>query len=367
METMTTEPNVQQQQPTLALALPANYANTLKPEQLRHVEQLKASIRVHDRAAVSAFGLEQQMGISGFSDGVLKDTRTKDIGEAGQMLTQVIQDISSYNAGCEKENSGFMSFFRKQATKLEKMRLNFNDAASNIDLMVGKLQEKKAALDKVCVDFEGMYNENERTYQFLTMLIFAAEQVLAEERSKHQQMLDSVAQDDAMEIQRLAAFKEDIDRFERRLNDLRITRVVAMQQAPEINNIKNGAEQISEGIQNAIVTAIPIWKNQMAMALGMQVLRDGKDALEAVKNVTNAMLIRNSEMNRDLALQSAEAVERGVVDIETIKTVNQNLIEAFQSSCTIAKEASEKRQRAAQELKAAEEQLKAEIVKYSQI
>lgn len=366
MDNMANETNVQQQ-PNLALALPANYANTLKPEQLRHVEQLKASIRVHDRAAVTAFGQEQQMGISGFSDGVLKDARTKDIGEAGQMLAQVVQDISSYNTGCEKENSGIMAFFRKQTTKLENMRLKFNTAASNIDAAVGKLQTKKAALDKVCADFEGMYRENERTYQFLTMLIFAAEQVLAEERSKHQQMLDSVAQDDAMEIQRLAAFKEDIDRFERRLNDLRITRVVAIQQAPEINNIKKGAEQISEGIQNAIVTAIPIWKNQMAMALGMQVVKEGMDALDAVRNVTNAMLIRNSEMNRDLALQSAKAVERGVVDIETIKTVNQNLINAFQGSCEIAKEASANRQRAAQELQKAESELKAEIAKYSQI
>ena len=170
-----------------------------------------------------------------------------------------------------------------------------------------------------------------------------------------------------MDAQKASDFNDDIIRFERRLYDLKLTRTMAIQQAPQIRNIQKSADEVSESIKTTIVTAIPLWKSQMAVALGMQAVREGLNAVNAVKNATNAMLIANSQMNKQLALESAKAVERGVVDIETINVVNQNLIDSLSGSYEIAQKAITAREEGAKKLRENEIELKNAIVKYTNL
>ena len=178
---------------------------------------------------------------------------------------------------------------------------------------------------------------------------------------------DAEASGAPMEAQKAKDFNDDIVRFERRLYDLKLTRTIAIQQAPQIRNVQKSADELSESIKTAIVTTIPLWKSQMAIALGMQVVREGLNAVNAVKDATNAMLLENSQMNKQLTLEVAQAAERGVIDIETINIINQNLIDSLSGSYEIAQKAITSREEGTKQLRANEVELKNAIVKYTNV
>ncbi len=350
------------------LSLPASYAQRMTPEAARKVADLKATIDMHDKGKVVAYGREQQASLGKFSDSILQGVGTKEVGEAGQLLAQVVGDLNGYKATCNQENSGLFGFFKKQKSKLKALQTKYRSLADNMDIVVKELQKKDLALGQVSRNFDVMYEENRATYEFLTMVIFAGEQALAEEKQKLATMRqEAEASGDSMEMQRVSDFSDDIIRFERRLYDLKLTRTVAIQQAPQIRNIQKGADEVSESIKTTIVTSIPLWKSQMAIALGMKVVKEGLDAVNSVKDVTNAMLLANSQMNKQLTLEAAQAVERGVIDIETINQVNQDLIESINGSYEIAQKAITAREEGAKQLQANEAELKAAIVKYTNL
>jgi len=362
-----------QQEPTMAvttmeqqLALPVNYQQKLTPEMARKVDALRANIDMHNKDKVIAFGREEQAQIGKFSESILNGVGTREVGEAGKLLTEVIAEINDYNAACDTENSGLFGFLRKQKSKIKSLQTKYKSASDNMDSIVKNLQMKDLALGNVSRTFDVMFDENRQMYEFLTMVIFAGEQALAEEKRKHEIMKkEAEASGDMMEIQKVSDFYDDIVRFERRLYDLKLTRTISIQQAPQIRNIQKSADEVSESIKTTIVTAIPLWKSQMAMAVGMQTVREGLNAVNAVKDATNAMLIANSQLNKQIALESAKAVERGVVDIETINTVNRNLIDSLTGSYEIAQQAITARQEGAKQLQANEAELKAAIIKYT--
>ncbi len=348
------------------LSVPANYAQRMTPEVARKVSDLKSSIDMHDKGKVIAYGREEQASIGKFSDSILQGVGTKEVGEAGKLLTRVIGDINGYKATCDKENTGLFAFLRKQKSKMQTLQTKYKSLAENMDTVVKELQKKDLVLGQVSRNFDIMYDENRTMYEFLTMVIFAGEQALQDEKQKLAVMQqEAEASGDLMEVQKASDFNDDIVRFERRLYDLKLTRTMAIQQAPQIKNIQKSADEVSESIKTTIVTAIPLWKSQMAVALGMQVVREGLNAVNAVKDATNAMLIANSQMNKQLTLEAAQAVERGVIDIETINTVNQNLIESLSGSYEIAQKAITAREEGAKQLQANEAELKAAIVKYT--
>lgn len=350
------------------LALPASYEQRMTPMQIKRVNELKASIDMHDKSKVLAFGREEQAHISKFSDSVLEGTSTKEIGEAGTLLVKVVGDIRGFGADCEKENSGFLAFLKKQKSKIQNMQTKYKSLAANMENVEQELQAKYNKLLEVSRNFDTMYANNEETYKFLTMLIFAGEQALQEEKAKLQQMQQEAQESgDQMEIQKVSDFANDIRSFESRLYDLKLSRYIAIQQAPQIRNIQKGADDTSKGIIRAITTSIPLWKNQMAMAVGMQAVRESLDVLNAVDDATNAMLIANSQMNKQLTLETARAAQRGVVDIETINTVNQDLIEALSGSYEIAQQAVTARAEGAKQLQANEAQLREAVVRYSNL
>lgn len=350
------------------LALPNNYENKMTPQVMQRIKELKTSIDMHDKGKVIAYGREEQAQIGKFSDSILNGIGTKEVGEAGELITRVIGDIKGYKVSCEKENSGLFGFLRKQKSKLQNLQTKYKSVAENMDIVVKELNNKDLALGQVSRNFDTMYQENLNMYEYLTMVIYAGEQALHEEKQKLQLLQkDAEASGDMMEVQKASDFNDDIVRFERRLYDLKLTRTMAIQQAPQIKNIQKSADEVSESIKTTIVTAIPLWKNQMAMALGMQTVREGLNAVNTVKDATNAMLIANSEMNKQITLEAAQAVERGVVDIDTINVVNQNLIDSLSGSYEIAQQAIMKREEGAKQLENSEAELKAAIVKYTNL
>lgn len=358
------EQNVMRQQ----LSLPATYGQRMTPEIARKVSDLKASIDVHDKGKVVAYGREEQASIGKFYDSILQGVGTKEVGEAGELLTSVIGDINGYNVTCNKEEKGMFGFLRKQKSKIQTLQTKYKSLSANMDTVVKELEKKDLALGQVSRNFDVMYDENREMYEFLTMVIYAGEQALLDEKQKLEVMQKEAEENgDLMEVQKASDFNDDILRFERRLYDLKLSRTVAIQQAPQIRNIQKSADEVSESIKTTIVTSIPLWKSQMAIALGMQVVRDGLNAVNTVRNATNEMLIRNSQMNKELALEVSQAVERGIIDIETINIVNKNLIESFSGSYEIVQKAITEREEGAKQLQANETELKNAIVKYAKL
>lgn len=350
------------------LSLPATYGKEMTPEVARKVADLKASFDIHDKDKVIAFGREQQAEIGKFSESILNGVQTKAVGEAGELLADVISKVKGYDISCEDENKGLFGFLRKQKSKIQSLQTKYKSVADNMDVVVKDLQQKDLAVGQVSRNFDAMYEENMNMFQFFSMAIYAGEQTLAEEKAKFQEIKKAAeASGDMMKIQEASDYNDDIIRFDRRLSDFRLSRAVALQQAPKIKSLQKAADELSESIKTTVVTAIPMWKNQMAMAVGMKVIETGIDAVNAVKDITNAMLIANSEASKRISLKAAEAVERGVIDIETIKTVNRNLIEALSGSYNIAQNAIIAREEGAKELQNSEAELKQAIVQYNNL
>ena len=220
------------------------------------------------------------------------------------------------------------AFLKKQKSKLQTLQVKYKSVSDNLVTVEEDLKAKDLALGNVSRQFDTMYEQNLQLYEFLTMLIYAGEQTLAEERQKVAEMRQMAqVSGDSMELQKVSDYNDDVTRFARRLHDLKLTRAMAINQAPQIKNIQKGADEVSESIKSIIVTAIPMWKNQMAIALGMNMVQEGLNAVNAAKDATNQLFLANSEMNKRLTLQAAEASERAILDIETLNKINQDLIE----------------------------------------
>lgn len=340
-----------------ALAIEEN----LEQEDEKNVKELACFMDIHDKNKVMALGREQQSKIGKFYDLMLQDIVTDKIGEAETLLQEVVAVISNYKMEAKEKNNLF-SFFRKQKSKLETLKSKYQFVIEKIDDLSHKLLQCDQELKKLSSNFEGMYRVNLEQYRFLTLLILAGEKVLEEEKLKTQRQEVALLEQDMLKSQRLSDLKEDAVRFERRLYDLKISRTISIQQAPQIRLIQKNADMLAESIRSTIASSIPLWKSQMAMCLGMQRIQKGLQAVSSVKDTTNALLLANSEMNKKLTIETAKAVERGVVDIETMNQVNQNLIQALEESSRIAKQAIEDRKNGSEKLKENEATLKTAIL-----
>ena len=348
------------------LSLPESYGANLSPERAQKVAALKASIDIHDKGKVTALGYEQQSSISKFSDSILQGVGTREMGEAGNAITTVIGKIKGFDADCNGEKKGLFAFLKKQKSKLQTLQVKYKSVSDNLVTVEEDLKSKDLALGNVSRQFDTMYEQNMQLYEFLTMLIYAGEQTLAEERQKVAEMRQMAqVSGDSMELQKVSDYNDDVTRFARRLHDLKLTRAMAINQAPQIKNIQKGADEVSESIKSIIVTAIPMWKNQMAIALGMNMVQEGLNAVNAAKDATNQLFLANSEMNKRLTLQAAEASERGILDIETLNKINQDLIETATGVFQIAQNAEIRRENEAKQLQANENQLKKAFVDHT--
>lgn len=315
-----------------SLAISQGYADTLAPETLRRIEALKGLINVQDRGRIAAFGREEQAKLGKFTDSILGGIGTDELTGAEDLLNKVVNEINGYNNACEKENKGLFSFFKKQQSRLEAIQEKYHSVESSIDALAEGLRARDVALTKLSASLEVMHRENLELYNFLTMLIYAGDQVLQEENKKLQELKQTVTslESSVLEAQRISDREDYIKSFERRLYDLKVTRTVALQQGPQIRMIQKNVDKVSETIRSTLANAIPIWKNQMLIALGMEMAKEGADLTS-----------------------------------NTISSINQSLVETLNRSCGIAEGAIAKKREEAKRLEEKQTELRTAVLAYT--
>ena len=310
------------------LELPDDYESKLTPAMRQNVESIVASIDIKNRDYVSNFGVEQQSSLGAFADKMLKDQRTKDLGESGQLINTALSQIQGY--GNIVEGNGFLVklMTRDPLKKIKYIQDKYKTVDKKLSIIEETLIQKKLSVSKIYDDFEILFQSNKETCEFLTLMIYAGEIALQQAKDK----LNVMKNDTTIDPQDVRDFSESIIQFNKRLYNLKTTRAVSISLSPQIRSIQKSAIEVEDTLATTLVTSIPMWKTSIAMAIGIETVQSALNVSNAVTDANNAMLIKISEAGRDLAVASASANTRGVVDIETLRTVNQNTIAALTES-----------------------------------
>lgn len=335
--------------------------SSLTDEEKAMVNDFSQSIDITDSAIVLQYGAGAQKKMADFAQASLENVKTQDLGEAGNLISSVVAELKNFNV---EEEKGIFGFFKKGKNQLEMMRVRYDDAEANIDKIVNALQGHQMALMKDSATLDKMYDLNLTYFKELTMYILAGKKKLAEVRNGelkdlYERAKTSGRAEDAQAVRDLEA---QCDRFDKKLSDLDLTRTIAMQTAPQIRLVQNNAMTMVEKIQTTIVNTIPLWKSQMVIALGIANSTEALRAQTAVTDMTNALLQKNAEMLHTSSVQVARESERGVVDIETLKKTNEQLIKTFDEVMQIQEDGRKKRQEAEVEMRRMEEELRQKML-----
>jgi uncharacterized protein YaaN involved in tellurite resistance len=332
---------------------------SLDEKQKTAVLNLKDKIDVSDAGAVVAYGAEAQNKVAAFSDSILKNIKTKDAGEAGQLLTNLVVEIKDFDATAE-EKGGLFGFFGGIKRQIDKINAQYGKVEGNIEKIVDALEGHKRVLLKDVAMLDELYANNYSYYKELTLYIIAGKEKVAELNTVTIPALRQKAETsgDEIDAQKLNDAVNNTNRFEKKLHDLSLSRMIAIQMAPQIRLLQNNDTQLVDKIQSSIVNSIPLWKNQIVIALG---LANAKSALESQKKVTdmtNELLQKNSALLKQGTLDIAEESEKSIISIETIQKTNQDLIETINGVIDIQKKGREDRQAAEVELARLETEFK---------
>lgn len=333
----------------------------LTAEEKNLVEDFSKQIDLHDSNLIVQYGAGAQKKMADFSQSALKSVRTQDLGEVGALLTDVVTELKSFDVGEEK---GFFAFFKRGANKIQSLRIKYDKAENNIEKVVKVLKENQMRLMKDSAMLDKMYDMNIVYFKELTMYILAGKKKLEEIRSGELADLVAKAQETsrAEDAQAARDLEDRIVRFERKISDLELTRVIAMQTAPQIRLVQNNEIAMIEKIQTTLVNTIPLWKNQMVLALGIANSSEAVKAQNAVTDATNDILRKNADMLQQSTTQIAEETERGIVDIETLQHTNETLIQTFDDVLRIQQEGRQKRAEAEIEIRRLEGELKNKLL-----
>ena len=333
----------------------------LTAEEKNLVEDFSKQIDLHDSNLIVQYGAGAQKKMADFSQSALKSVRTQDLGEVGALLTDVVTELKSFDVGEEK---GFFAFFKRGANKIQSLRIKYDKAENNIEKVVKVLKENQMRLMKDSAMLDKMYDMNIVYFKELTMYILAGKKKLEEIRSGELADLVAKAQETgrAEDAQAARDLEDRIVRFERKISDLELTRVIAMQTAPQIRLVQNNEIAMIEKIQTTLVNTIPLWKNQMVLALGIANSSEAVKAQNAVTDATNDLLRKNADMLQQSTTQIAEETERGIVDIETLQHTNETLIQTFDDVLRIQQEGRQKRAEAEIEIRRLEGELKNKLL-----
>ena len=334
----------------------------LSTEERQQVEEFAKSIDLTNSQVVLQYGAAAQKNIAAFSESALGSVRTKDMGEVGDMIASLVVELKGFDA--EEESKGFLGFFRKTNRSLETMKAKYGKAEQNVDKIAAKLEGHQITLMKDIAILDQMYEKNLAYYKELTMYILAGQKCLADARATTLVELRNKAQQTGLPEDAQAA--NDYDnlclRFEKKLHDLELTRVISMQMAPQIRMIQNNDTLMTEKIQTSLVNTIPLWKNQMVLALGISHSQQAMEAQRQVTDMTNAMLKKNADMLKQATVDTARESERSIVDIETLQHTNQSLISTLDEVLQIQTEGAQKRREAETELRKIEGELKQKLL-----
>lgn len=367
---LTLEPNADQQQAQAAqqAAQAQREANAVKIDESmlneaerKMVDDFAQKIDITDSNLVLQYGAAAQKNIASFSESALSNVKTKDLGQVGDALSQLVGELKTFG---QPEKKGLAGLFQKKRSELEAMKASYAKAESNVDRIVKVLEEHQVTLMKDIAMFDQMYELNTKYYKELTMYIIAGKKRLEYLRSNDLvQLREKAAQSGTQEdAQACNDFANLLDRFEKKLHDLELTRMISVQMGPQTRLLQNNDTQMLEKIQSSLVNTIPLWKSQMVLALGLEHSRQATAAQTAVTNMTNDLLRQNADMLKMGTIETAREAERSVVDIQTLQHTNEQLISTLDEVMKIQTEGAQKRREAEAELGRIEGELKQKLL-----
>lgn len=333
----------------------------LTPEEQKMVNDFATKIDIENTNQILQYGAGTQKKMADFSDTALENVKTQDLGEIGELISNVVGELKDFDV---QEEGKFFGFFRKQTSKIENLKNKYDKAQANVEKITDSLQQHQVRLMKDSAMLDKMYEQNLNYFKELTMYILAGKKKLEETRNgklaemKNKAALSGLPED----AQAARDLDEKCNRFEKKLHDLELTRTIAMQTAPQIRLIQNNDTVMVEKIQTTIVNTIPLWKSQMVLALGIAHSAEAAKAQRQVTDVTNELLKKNAEMLHMATVETAKESERGVVDMETLQKTNADLIQTLDDVMRIQMEGRQKRQAAESEMRRMEDELKRKLL-----
>ncbi len=344
-----------------------NY-DELTAEEKKAIDEFNAKIDVFDSTQILQYGAAAQNKISSFSDSVLEDVKTKSSGEVGDLLADLVAEIKGFDGTLVSEPKGIGKIFYSAKKQLTKIVAKYSKIESNIDGIEKGLDKSKIKLLKDVSIFDQMYQKNLEYFKEISLYIIAGEKKLEELKNVVLPELKKKAEEteEQLDVQKVQDMEAQINRFEKKLYDLKTTRLISIQMAPQIRLIQNNDAELVEKIQSSITNTIPLWKNQMVLALGITNAKTALKQQQAVSKLTNDMLLKNSETLKQGTLDIAKESERAIVDIETLKKTNQSLIETLDGVIKIHEDGRIKRKEAEVELQNIEKELKNKILEINE-
>ncbi len=334
----------------------------LTEEERKVVREFSKKIDITDSSLVLQYGAAAQKSVASFSEDALSSVRSKDLGEVGEALSSLVVELKGF--GEEEDKKGLFGFFKKTGNKLETMKAQYAKAEVNVDKIVAALEQHQVTLMKDIAMFDQMYEMNLKYYKELTMYILAGKLRLEEVRSGELEELRKTAEQSGLaeDAQKYNDMVNLCNRFEKKLHDLELTRMVSIQMGPQTRLLQNNDTLMVEKIQTSLVNTIPLWKSQMVLALGMEHSRQATEAQRAVADTTNELLKKNADMLKMGTIATAKEAERSVIDIETLQHTNQQLISTLDEVINIQRDGAAKRKEAEAELGRIEGELKQKLM-----
>ncbi|MBQ5312713.1 MAG: toxic anion resistance protein [Oscillospiraceae bacterium] len=358
------EPEAEEAAIPLPQEIDVEYLNeiNLSAEEMQTVDEFSGKIDLNDSAIILQYGAACQKKIAEFSDNALAGVRTKDLGATSDMIADLVSELKGFNV--DDNEKGFFGIFKKAGNQLTRLKTRYTKAENNIDMISGKLEDHQNQLLKDIIMLDKMYEMNLAYFKELTMYIMAGKKKLEAERATTLPQLKEKAQQSGLANDAQAAndYAAMCDRFEKKLHDLELTRTISVQMAPQIRLIQNNDAVMSEKIQSTLNNTIPLWKNQMVLALGLAHSKEALETQRAVTDMTNDLLRKNADMLKQGTVEIAQESERGIVDIETITYTNQQLISTLDEVLRIQDEGRAKRRAAEAELIRIETELKNKLL-----
>ncbi|WP_461206033.1 toxic anion resistance protein [Clostridium sp. DL1XJH146] len=338
--------------------------SNLTEEEKQMVDQFVEKIEITNVNSILQYGVGTQKKISDFSETALNNVKTKNLGEVGEILSSVVSELRNFETPDEDEKKGFLGLFKKNKEKVSRMKSKYNKVEGDINNICIMLEKHQIQLLKDIAMLDKMYDINKVYFKELSMYILAGKKKLLKLEKEELPLLVEKAQTSGLpeDAQEINDFKSLCNRFEKKIHDLELSRMISLQMAPQIRLIQNNDALMSEKIQSTVVNTIPLWKSQIVLSLGVAHSKEAAKAQNEVTNMTNELLRKNAETLKMSTIETAKESERGVVDIETLRNTNESLISTLDEVLRIQTEGRQKRKEAEIELRNIEKQLKDKLL-----